>query len=189
MRKILFWGLCVLTIGLVSAQETKELKAGDSGLLASVSSSSNSIGGVYHLTDSLVVVPEVGFGTWNNAITVNTGASKKDYPGYWFTLAVAGYYELNPFKNLYFDIGPQFYLYNRPDYKSDNSDDEMHLSYWSLNANVSPKLMLTNNFAAYSVFGIGYSSSESKNSTLGSSYVATGLHLLNAELGIIYYLR
>jgi len=189
MRKLVIVGLCVLVVGIAQAQDLKKLGTGDFGLSASISSSTDTVGFAWHLASRVVLMPEVGFYTWNHAVTATTGSSTTNYSGYWIHGALSIYFEANPFGNLYLDIGPQVYYSIQPSYRVDGSTDNYTWSDMGAQVNVSPKLLLTNNLAVFTVLGFQYYFNDKKDTTTGYEYAASGFALVNPNLGIIYYFR
>ena len=189
LRKYFIIALCIIVVGLAHAQETKKLRAGDFGVDVAVSAGSSTFGVVWHATDNLVLMPEVGFYTWNHAITANAGASAVNYSGYWLHGALGAYYEARMFKSAYLDIGPAFYYSTYPSYRNDNNTDSYTYTSIGGELDVVPKFLLTNNLAVYTRLGVQYYSTDTKDTTSGYEDLQTGVQIVDPSLGLIYYFR
>jgi len=189
LRRYIVIVLCVFVVGLAQAQETRKLGAGDFGVDVGVSASTSTLGVVWHATDHLVLMPEVGFYTWNHAITASAGAATVNYSGYWLHGALGIYYEARLFKAAYLDIGPAFYYDTEPKYNVDLSTDTYKYTSLGGELDVVPKFLLTNNIAVYTRLGVQYFSTDVQDTTTGYEKLQTGFNVIDTTLGLIYYFR
>lgn len=187
MRKLALVVTCLLVVGFAQAQDIGTLGAGDFGLAANVSTSTNYVGFAFHPADSFVIMPEVGFNNWNYDLVAGT-----TYYGAQLQGGIGLYYEAHPFTSLYLDVGPKFSIITQPKYistASGTNGDELSYTSWTAQLTVAPKVLLTRNLAIYTELGVAYTRADYEDKTTNGKETDTYIEVVNPNLGIIYYFR
>jgi len=170
----------------VVAQGAATPKSGDIGIGASVSSSENTVAFFYHLNDSLMLSPQVGFFYRNYADTF--GGTTTNYPATWWDIGLGLYYVVLPFESLSVQVGPSF-EYASEKYQNDGSTDDYQFTYWAVDLNLRVLAMLTKNLGLFTTFGAYYYSSDTNNTTVSYDLLKTGLGFQSLSLGVAYYFK
>jgi len=187
MKKQLVFGYLILVLAAsVSAQGAPTPKSGDLGLGASVSTTANTALVFYHLSDSLMLAPQVGFFYRNFADT--SGGVTTDYPGTWFDVGLGLYWVLRPFESLSFQVGPSLEIASES-YQNEGSTDNLQFTYWTLNLNARVLAMITKNLGVFTTFGVYYYSQDTKDTTTAVDSTKTGLGVQSLSLGVAYYFK
>src|SRR5208282_4334710 len=123
MKKPLVLGLLIFFVTVsIGAQGAFTPRAGDVGIGASVSTSANTALLFYHLSDSLMLAPQVGFFYRNYAD--KSGGATTNYPGTWFDGGLGLYWTVRPFESLSLQIGPSFEIASEG-YQNEGSTDNI----------------------------------------------------------------
>ncbi len=182
MKKLLVLGCLMIVLGVsVSAQGAITPKSGDVGLGASVSAGANTALLFYHLSDTLMIAPEVGFFYRNFADT--SGGVTTNYPGTWIDGGLGLYWVLKPFDSLSLQIGPSFEV-SSESYQNEGSTDKLQFTYWTVNLNARVLAMITKNLGVFTTFGVYYYSQDTNDTTSSVESVKTGLGVQSLSLGV-----
>ena len=170
------------------AQSANQPTVGTFGLTASVSNSDNIVGGLYYATPNVIVAPYLGF--WNQTTTSKTSSASADAPSSWFEIGTGVYYELTPFGDLSFDLGPALTYWSETS-KASSTADTYNTTYFSFDANVLVKVQVTKNLAVFSQFGGFWNTRDNKDTTVTSNTetVVGTIGLQTVSLGVAYYFR
>jgi hypothetical protein len=156
--------------------------AGDFGVGASVSSTTDQVQVFYHVSDAVVLSPQVGF------FNSNAKAGSTDYPDTWWHVGAGVYYLVRPFENLSVQVGPQF-LYSSESYKSTSTGDEFQRSYWELDLNLQLMAMINKNLGVFTAIGLYYYSNDLNDTTASLETQSTGYGIVSPSLGVVYYFK
>src|SRR5271157_1493273 len=187
MKRCLILGLLVLTATMaVGAQGTSMPKRGDFGIGASVSFSADTALLFYHLSDSFMLAPQVGFYHYNYADT--SAGTTTNYPGTWWDVGVGLYYVVLPFESLSLQFGPSVEFASEA-YQNNLSTDNYQFTYWAVNLNLRVLAMITKNLGLFTNFGIYYYSQDNNDTTTSVDTAQTGFGFQSVSLGVAYYFK
>jgi hypothetical protein len=181
--------LLILTLATTiaaGAQGTLMPKGGDIGVGASVSTSTSTILGYYHLSDTLILAPQIGIHYQNFA--AKSGSTTTDYPGTWVDIGCGLYWTVLPFEAVSLQVGPALEIAYRG-YTDTTDGDDKTFTYWALNLNARVVAMISKNFGFFTTFGAYYSSADTEDKTTSTGIVQTDVGIESVSLGVVYYFK
>ena len=181
--------LCLLVLiaaAGVGAQDATTPRSGDFGIGASVSSSENTALVFYHITDSLMLAPQVGLFHFNYADTA--GGTTTDFPDTWWDIGLGFYYVVRPFEHLCLQVGPSVEFASESG-TSHTTGNDFQFTYWTAALNLRALAMITKNLGVFTTFGAYFYSQDNKDKTASTESVKTGFGILSLSLGVAYYFK
>lgn len=142
MRSCLVVALSLALALPAIAQTVSPPKAGDFGIHGSISTTSNSVGAVWHVADHVVLMPEIGFYTWKYTVSQVIGVPSPEYSGAWYHVGFSAYWDVNLSRTLSIDFGPAVYYNRSPNYQNLGDIDTYDWNSWGLRFDLVPKVFL-----------------------------------------------
>jgi hypothetical protein len=182
MKKLLGIAILVTLGALVFAQNTP--KAKDFGITANIGTSYNSVGAVYHFSDTLAARPFVGF--YSQKVTPDTVTTINNTSTVYFTLGTDVLYEFKTFQNLLLGVGGRVAFSSKTagtDYVT-GTDPSVTTSWFDIGALASLQYFLSPNFGVYFDAVLEYQSNSIENGNSTGTF-----DLYTSSVGVVVYLK
>jgi len=159
---------------------------GDFGLGFDIGNNHNYIDAYYNITENIVLVPRIGFYSYNYADTAS--GTTTNYPGTWWDGGLGVYYAVKLFDSLSIQVGPSA-EYSSEKYENNGNTNQYQYTYWSITANGRLLAMLTKNIGVQALAGVYFYSNDTNNTTTSIDTLKTGYGVQSLSLGGVIYLK